>query len=142
MDQLCNVPTLHGVPLRVLRKQGAPSRMSWTVPFNSANQTCTFSNLPECQLKRSANAPRNTRQRAGRQAGLVVGAGHWVEQPRRAYPSFELSLRRILLPSFADLLTPHRVVEALVRQQLGMAAELNDPSAFEHINPVGVQYGG
>jgi|DewCreStandDraft_4_1066084.scaffolds.fasta_scaffold04151_6 hypothetical protein len=32
-------------------------------------------------VDRSANASRNTRQRAGRQAGLVVGAGPWIEQP-------------------------------------------------------------
>jgi hypothetical protein len=116
--------------------------MSWTVPFNSADQTCTFSNLPEYQLKAERERAQE-HQTAGRPPSRTR-CGCWTlgRATTAAYPSFELSLRRILFPSFADLLTPHRVVEALVRQQLGMAAELNDPSAFEYINPVGVQYRG
>lgn len=47
----------------------------WPTPSSPAKQTRKSSNPPEHLLTVSANAPRNTRQWAGRQAGFVVGAG-------------------------------------------------------------------
>jgi hypothetical protein len=50
-------------------------------PSNRAQQMCTTSNSHEYLLTGSANAPRNTGQRASRQAGLIGGAGRWVGEP-------------------------------------------------------------
>ena len=44
-------------------------------------------------------------------------------------------------PPLADLLAPHRVVEALELEQLVVAADFDDPTAFEHVNAIGVHDG-
>ena len=44
-------------------------------------------------------------------------------------------------PPFADLLAPHRVVEALELEQLVVAADFDDAAALEHVNAVGVHDG-
>src|SRR5437870_2247871 len=56
-------------------------------------------------------------------------------------PNMPLDLRRVLLPPFADLLPPHRVIKPLVRQKLGVAAELDDAAPIEHIDSIGVHHG-
>ena len=47
--------------------------------------------------------------------------------------------RRFHAAPLANLLAPHRVVQALQRDQLVVASGLDDAAALEHVNPIGVQ---
>ena len=43
-------------------------------------------------------------------------------------------------PPLADLLAPHRVVQPLLREQLVVAAGLDDAPALQHVDAVGVHH--
>ena len=46
-------------------------------PFSPVEQSCTYFNSPEYKLTGRVSG-LNTRHSASRQAGLVLGAGHWT----------------------------------------------------------------
>src|SRR5262249_56335945 len=48
---------------------------------------------------------------------------------------------RSLTPALTDLLSPHRVVQTLLRYEIVMRARFNDSAAFQHVNAVGVHDG-
>src|SRR6266446_4560114 len=44
--------------------------------------------------------------------------------------------------AFANLLPPHRIVESLLIEQLRVPSKFDDASTLQHIDSVGVHYGG
>src|ERR1700674_2011969 len=59
---------------------------------------------------------------------------------RLGSPTARTKLTSFRERSLANLLPPHRVVQALLIQQLGVAPRLDDPAALEHIDSIRVHH--